>query len=149
MTMHSIKTMMCSLLLSSLAGCGPPIGPDQQEAGPEKSDTAGRRGNLQTELPATGELHDSSKHAILDGYRRCFDSCADKSTAERPACHDSCADEIAVGGGNPTASACPRSCSKAFGSCLAPCGDERDQDDVASCRRQCQLDAESCLDGCN
>jgi predicted small lipoprotein YifL len=134
MTMHSIKTMMCSLLLSSLTGCGPPIGPDQQEAGPEKS----------------GEVHDiSSTHTILDEYRRCFDGCADKSTAERPTCHDNCADKVSAAGGNPTASACPRSCSKKFGSCLAPCGDERNEDDAASCRRLCQLEAESCVNGCN
>jgi hypothetical protein len=137
--MQTLATTMwwlgLGLLLSSICACTPPVGPDQQEAGLEKSDAA--------------RPEKSDKHAIIDAYLRCFDSCADKSADERPACQGECTTEVSAGSGDPPASACPRSCTKAFGSCLAPCGLERSQDDVASCRKACQALAEDCVDGCN
>jgi hypothetical protein len=135
----AISSLGLGLLLSSLSACSPPVGPDQQEAGLEKSD-AGR---------AAGSNEDTSKHAVIDAYSRCFDSCADKSADDRPTCHDDCATKISAGDGNPAASACPRSCTKAFGSCLAPCGDKPSEDDVATCRKHCRALAINCVDGCN
>jgi hypothetical protein len=160
--MQTIETTMWSLalglLLSSLGACGAPIGPDQQEAGLEKSDAgqnqpgrsdkAGYQPNARMESPGPAESHSTSKHAITDAFRRCFDSCADKSADDRLACHNNCATQVSAGSGDPTMSACPRSCIQAFGSCLAPCTDKPSEDDVASCRMQCQTHAESCVDGC-
>jgi hypothetical protein len=142
--MQTLATTMWSLglglLLSSSCPWGPPLGPDQQEAGPEKSDAA---------QPQRQRSDTSSKHAIIDAYLRCFDSCADQPADERPACHDKCTTKTSAGSGDPPASACPRSCTLAFGSCLAPCGDEHSEDGVASCRRKCQALAEDCVDGCS
>jgi hypothetical protein len=152
----TISSLGLGLLLSSVGACAPPVGPDQQEAGLEKSadqagglDEAGKLGNARSESLGPAQLDNAARHALLDAYRRCFDSCADESADERPACHNNCAAEVSAGSGDPTASACPRSCTKAFGSCLAPCSDGRSEADVTSCRMQCQALAETCIAGCN
>jgi hypothetical protein len=140
-------------LLSSLGACAPPVGPDQQEAGFEKSDTnqpggsdkAGKLGNARTESPEPATIHSTQKHATIDAFMRCFDSCADKPADDRPACHDNCVTNVSAGSGDPTAGACPRSCTKALGSCLAPCG----KDELVACRDQCRAVSETCIDGCN
>lgn len=162
--MRTIETTMWSLalglLLSNLYGCLPPCAPacgaDQQEAGPEKaegyepggSDKTRRMGHSKTESSGPAEIHNASKHAIIDAYRRCFDGCADKSRVDRPTCHNNCAIEVSAGSGDPAGSSCPRSCVKELGACLVPC-EGRNADNEATCRIQCQALAENCVDGCN
>jgi hypothetical protein len=161
--MQTIETAMWSLgvglLLSSLGACGAPIGPDQQEAGLEKSDASenqpgrsdkpGYQPNARAEPPGPVDAHSTSKHAITDAFRRCFDGCADTSGDARLTCHNNCANEVSAGDNGPTASACPRGCMQAFGACLAPCGEKPNAGDVASCRMHCQTVAEACVDGCS
>jgi hypothetical protein len=139
------------------------MGPDQQEAGLEKSDSnqsggskaggesneADKLGSAPTEPTGRAELDDSSKHAVLDAYSRCFDGCAHKSDAERATCQNDCGTQVSVGDGNPTMSACPRGCVKAFGSCLTPCSDKRSEVDLETCRKLCRAHATVCIDGCN
>jgi hypothetical protein len=148
--MRTIATTMWALALplSMLGGCVPPIapkcGPDQQEAGPEKGE-AGEPDEVRSESPTRAE---SDKYALIDAYRRCFDSCADAAGDGRSTCLDNCADEVSADSRDPMASACPRSCVDAFGSCLDPCT-EPGEGGVEACRRSCQAAAETCLDACN
>ena len=151
--MRTIATTMGALALalplSVLGGCVPPIapkcGPDQQEAGPEKGE-AGEPDESRVESPRHS---DSVKYALIDAYRRCFDSCADEPPDQRSTCHDNCADEVSAESRDPIASACPRSCANAFGSCLDPCSDEPGEGGVETCRGHCQRVAETCVDACN
>jgi hypothetical protein len=144
-TSETMWIVAIALLLSGLGACSPPVGPDQQEAGLEKAD-AGQPGKSgRPEAPA--EMHDTAKYGVLDEYRRCFDSCTDEPADARPTCNDDCATKVSAGSGDPPASACPRSCTKAFGACLGTCGDQHSGVDE-SCRRQCHAIAENCVDGC-
>jgi hypothetical protein len=153
-----LRSLVLGLLLSSLSACSPPVGPDQQEAGLEKSDADQQRGgsdkavkldNFGSQSPEQAEIHNTSKHAVIDAYLRCFDGCADKSADDRLTCHDDCTDQVSAGSGDVAASACPRSCIKALGSCLLPCDHEPSEEHSATCRNQCRALAQNCVDGCN
>jgi hypothetical protein len=148
--MRTIKTTMCALglglLLSSLGACEKTeqgkTDVDKPKSG--KSDASDRDKKASADTPSKPP---ASKHVVVNEYVVCVESCAGKSADDRPTCHKNCAATVTAGTGDPAATACPRGCAEAFGSCLLPC-DDKSADNAATCRLQCQQLADNCIDGC-